>query len=367
MKRWFAFFCAGMISLLVAQTFEEDAQAFEEVPLAKPEADESEELPEWNEEELNALESGAYIPGSSLIGRLAREVLDSETQEVIELDPAIRELPEEDPKTGEWTKVIGEEFLPAYSRKPANGYLVDPQELLATQEFRDREAFLNYHARDTVINCYLYLFDGPQELPEGESLERLVKTQFDADKSSAVIFYFMGDPGRSELVFSKRVIEAVREEEREKVLQLAIEDALEKSDPTSQLDSFSMQLSLGLARLEEIVTKEGGSLYGGKSFLMPEEINPLLNQPSLWERLMLNQGLFYILLGLAVLLPAALLGFMGRWIANKRRVYVFPVAEGSLVLDAPHAAGVGGVLSFVSATAPPSKQKRDVPDYLQKM
>ena len=177
----------------------------------------------------------------------------------------------------------------------------------------------------------------------------------------------MGDPDRSQLVYSNRVVDAVNQEECEKVLRLAIEDALEKSDPTSQLDSFSIQLSTGLARLEEIVINEGGSLSGGNSFLMPNETKPLLNEASLWEKLMLNQGLFYTLLGLAVALPAALLGLMGRWMTNRRRAYVFPIAEGSTLLDAPHAAGVGGVLSFISPTAPPSSQEQDVPDYLQKM
>ena len=358
MTKWFAFIFAGMLSLLCAQSGDDDS--LEEV-------EESDELPEWSEGELAALESGEYIPGSSLMGRLAREVLDSESQEVIELDPAIRELPEEDPKPAEWAKVIGEEFLTAYFRGPANGYLIDPQKLLATQEFLDREKFLNYHARDTIIKCYLYLFDELQELPEGETLEALVDAHFDADKAAAVVFYFMGDPSRSELRFTNRMVEAVRLEERERTLRLAIEDALEKSDRTSQLETFSMQLSIGLARLEEIVSKEGGSLEGGKSFLMSDEQNPLLNELTLWERLMLNQALFYTLLGLAVLVTAALLGFVGLWIANKRKVYVFPIAEGSLLLDAPHAAGVGGVLSFVSATAPPSSQKHEVPDYLQKM
>ncbi|MEN8772853.1 MAG: hypothetical protein ABF379_05420 [Akkermansiaceae bacterium] len=358
MSKSIGFICAGMISLLFAQAVDEE-------PLADVENPDG--LPEWDAEELEELESGKYIPGSSLIGRIAREVLDSETQEVIELDPVIRELPEEDPMSGELAKVIGAEFLSEYFEGPANTYLIDPQGLLSTQEFLDRERFLNYHARDTAINCYLYIFDGVQELPEGRSLQALMDSHFEVDEPLAVVFYFMGDAGRSQMVFSNKVVEVLKLEEREKVLRLAIEDAYEKSDATSQLDSFSMQLSIGLARLEEIVTKEGGSLLGGETFLMLDETDPLLNEPTLWEKLMLNQGLFYMLLGLAVVIPAALLGFIGRWIANKRRVYVFPIAEGSLLLDAPHAAGVGGVLSFVSATAPPSSQKQDVPDYLQKM
>lgn len=358
MRKVFAFILVGLTPLVCGQTGEEN-------PLK--EREDADGLPEWNDEELEALESGEYIPGSSLMGSLAREILDSEIQEVIELDPAIRGLLDERPKSEEWSKMIDEEFLSTYFQGTANGYLIDPQELLATQELRDRESFLNGHARNAIIGCHFYLFDRLQELPEGESLEALVDSHFDAGKPLAVVFYFMGNPKRSQLVFSNRVATSTRLEDREGVLRVAIEDALEKSDPTSQLDSFSIQLSMGLLRLEEMVRERGGSLLGGEAFIMEEENNPLLNQPNLWEKLISNRWVFNTLLGLAILLPSSLIGMRLRSITNKRKVYVYPIAEGSALLNAPHAAGVGGVLSFVSATASPSSQKQDVPDYLQKI
>ena len=358
MRKDFVFVLAGMIPLVCAQTLRKPPPGEGEV---------SDGLPEWNDQELEALESGEYIPGSSLMGKLAREILDSETQEVIVLDPAIQEIAEEGPKSEEWSKAIGEEYFSAYFRGGGNGYLVDPQELLATQEFRDREIFLNRHARDFIIDCHFYLFDGLQEIPEEESLEALVESHFEDDNPLAVVFYFMGNPRRSQLVFSNRVVDVVKLEDREKVLRLAIEDALEKSDPASQLDIFSIQLSIGLVMLEEIVTKEGGSLLGGKTFVMDEENRPRPNQPNLWDKLISNRWVSNTLLGIAILLPACLLGFRVRRIINIRKTYVFPIAEGSGLLDAPHGAGVGGVLSFVSSTASPSSQKQDVPDYLQKI
>jgi hypothetical protein len=358
MSRVFAFILAGMLHLLSAQTLSKDSLV---------EEDGSDGLPEWDDQELEALESGEYIPGSSLMGKLAREILDSETQEVIVLDPEIQELPDEGPKSLEWSKAIGEEYLSAYFRGKEVGYLIDPQELLPTQEFRDRETFLNRHARDFIIDCHFYLFDGLQEIPEEESLEALVESHYDGDNPLAVVFYFMGNPGRSQLIFSNRVVDVIRLEEREKVLRLAIEDALEKSDSASQLESFSIQLSVGIERLEEIVSKEGGSLLGGQIFVMVEKNRALPDHSNLGDEIFSNQWFSNTLIGVSVLIPACLIGFKVYRITRKRKTYVFPIAEGSGLLDAPHGAGVGGVLSFVSATAPPSSQKQDVPDYLQKI
>lgn len=358
MTKVFSFILASMLPSLCAQSSPKDS-------LVK--GDGSDGLPEWDDQELEALESGEYIPGSSLMGKLAREILDSETQEVIVLDPEIQGLPEEAPKSLEWSKAIGEEYFPAYFRGAEAGYLIDPQELLPTQEFRDRETFLNRHARDFIIDCHFYIFDGLQEIPQEESLEALVESHFEGNNPLAVVFYFMGNPGRSQLVFSNRVVDVVRLEERERVLRVAIEDALEKSDLGSQLESFSIQLSVGLERLEEIVSKEGGSLIGGQTFVMDEEKRPLPNQLNLWDKFVSNQWVSNTLIGVSILVPACLIGLRVYRIISRRKTYVFPIAEGSGLLDAPHGAGVGGVLSFVSATAPPSSQKQDVPDYLQKI
>lgn len=316
-------------------------------------------LPDWDEEELKALESGDYVPGSSLMGRIARAILDSDEQEVIEIESFIRDLPEEEVSVAQWSRFLREELVPAYFRQAPQGFLNDPQELLTTQEYDDREGFLNFHARDTDIAYYLYLFDGPQELPEGESLEALVRSQFDAEKSAAIVFYYLGDPRRTQLVFSDKVIRSVSEADRKKVLRMAIEEALEKSDPSSQLDSFSIQLSIRLELLEKLLARRQVVLTQDGDLQEPEI--------ALWEGLIKNEALFHGLMIAGLVVPALLLGFLIRWFAAKRRTYVFPDAEGDALLDAPHAAGVGGVLFFDSAVAPPSSQKKNTPDYLQKM
>ena len=59
MSRVFAFVLAGMLHLLCAQTLSKNSLVKE---------DGSDGLPEWDDQELEALESGEYIPGSSLMG-----------------------------------------------------------------------------------------------------------------------------------------------------------------------------------------------------------------------------------------------------------------------------------------------------------
>ena len=319
-------------------------------------------LPEWDEAELEALESGEYVPGSSLLGRVAREFLDSNNDEPIELDPAVRNLQEEGLAPVEWSRVIGDQFLSAYFHDSPQGFLNDPQKLLTTQEYRDREGFLNYHARDADIDLFVYLFDALQEIPETESLDSVVRSQFDPEKPVAVVFYFLGMPEKSQLIFSDRVIKSVNQAEREKVIRIAVEEALEKSDPSSQLESFSIQLSIRLYWLGKVIAMGGENLASSTPLILPRIRILEAEDAGVWAELKGRPGLFYAVVVMSVIISASGLGLMGRWIAERRRVYVFPDAEGTLLLEAPYAAGVGGVVSFSSATAPPSIQKNDILD-----
>ncbi len=324
-------------------------------------------LPSWTEDDLGALASGELVPGSSLLGEIALRMLNSDNEDPIELDPEVRNLPDEEPMTEEWSTRIQEQFLKPYFHEMPRSFLTDPQHLLTTQEFRDREGFLNYHARDTDIDLYVYLFDALQEIPPTESIGSVVRSHIDQDKPVAVVFYFLGKPEKSQLAFSEKVTESVSRAEREKVLRMAIEEALEKSDPSSQLGSFSIQLSIRLYWLEKVVAREGGGGSAVSPFVFPETRATEEEEMGLWAKLKERPGIFYSVIILTVALIAVVLGYLGRKIAEKRRVYVFPDAEGNLLLEAPHAPGVGGVISFSSITVPPSSQKSDVPDYLQKM
>ncbi|MEJ6582275.1 MAG: hypothetical protein QNL33_03970 [Akkermansiaceae bacterium] len=326
------------------------------------------ELPEWNKDELEALESGNLVPGSSLLGQMAQDYLLSESDVLIGLDPSVRDLPEEDILDDElWVSSIDPTFVDTYFRTRPESFLVDPQQLLTTQEFRDREGFLNYHARDTEIDFYFYLFDARQELPEEESVQQVVDDFFQGTKAVAVVFYYLGMPERTRIGFSQKVRESVVAEELDKILKMSVEKALEKSDPTSQIDSFSVQFSVRLYWLEKMVSRNrfDGSTLDSGMLLDLEMVSE--GDSGFFARLKENPLMLYGFIVVGVLIPATLLGFLGRYYAERKREYIFPDAQGSPLLGAPHAAGVGGVISYLSVSLPPSSQREEVPNYLTRM
>ena len=322
-------------------------------------------LAEWSEQELADLHSGAVVPGSSLLGKVAMSFLDSPNNSVIEVDPEILNLPDEEPE-GVLSKDIPAEFLASYFDHPSLNFLHDPQRLLVSQERSDREGFLSYHARDTEISLFVYLFDAEQELPVGASIEGVVEKHFDENDSVAVIFYYLGRPERSQLAFTKAVSESVSLDERKKVLRLAVEEASHKEEPASQLENFSIQLSMRLYWLEKLMNRGEGALLG--SMVLPGEVSPdELKKRDRFASFRESPELRYAALFIVVAIPTFLIGFGWRWYAKKNCSYLFPDAEGDALLDAPQAAGVGAVISFASAHEPPASQKRHVPEYLEHM
>jgi len=326
------------------------------------------ELPGWEKDELEALESGDLVPGSSLLGQMARDDLFAENDGLIGLDPSVRDLPGDELAEDElWVSSIDPTFVDRYFRTRPEGFLVDPQQLLTTQEYRDREEFLDYHVKDTEIDFYFYLFDARQELPEGESVQGVVNDFFQGEKAVAVVFYYLGMPERTQIGFSGKVRESVAEEELSKILIMSVEEALEKSDPTSQIESFTVQFSIRLYWLEKMVARNrfDGSTLDSAMLLNLEMISE--GKSGFFDRLRENPLMFSSCMVGGVLILATLLGILGRYYAERKREYIFPDAQGSPLLGAPHAAGVGGVISYASVSLPPSSQREEGQNYLQRM
>ena len=344
----------------------------QEVPITEEEVQTEEEiLPSWeNEELLNAVNRGEVIPGSSLMGRVARERLFSGAEEPLELDQAVEEEKVEEVKVEgvveDWPTTIAENFHSAYFREPPSGYLVDPQNLLTPQEKRDRDGFFTYHAQGSSIDIYFYLFDSKQELPEGESPQQVMSEHLLKDGPSVVVFYYLGMPERTQIAYSPLVERFARPIDKKEALLRSVEEALECSDDLAQIESFSVQLSIRLYRIE----KELGDFTQKQSGLMHplSEVEVVVSKEEyLLVRLWNSDRARSVMGGFLILLFAAGAGFVAKWFAERKRIYVFPESEGSLLLDAPHAAGVGALIAYDSPASPPSLQRDEVPDYLQRM
>ena len=321
-------------------------------------------LPEWSEEDQRLLDEGTLVPGADLL---------SETLGDLELPPP-PPLPDPPPEiitpgTGEQPPaildgVVGQEFVDEYFGQRPFNYLLDPQELLSRQESADRSSFLQYHAGDSEIDLYVYLFDARQELPEGVTIEQVFEQNFGTGVPSVLVFYYLGMPERSEMALSREIKEVVSLDEQQRALRNAIQEAFEKSDPTYQLDNFTVELSIRLYWFEKALVghdadPETAGALEVPAVLPDEGLEPIVEG---WRPVLIN-----VAWGVGFLVVVAGLGFAGRWIAERRIRYEFPEIESSPLLGAPHAAGVGAVVSFGSAQLPPAKQRDQVPDYLQRM
>lgn len=324
-----------------------------------------ETLPTWTEEDWERLQAGKIVPGSSLLGLAAQQELfgDLESQTTPESDLPEPEIePEPEPEETFPTRIAAE-FLPAYFQKKPSAFIVDPQKLLSMQEIRDRESFLDYHAKDSQISLIFYIFDAKQELPDGESAESLAQRFFGDDEKVAVVAYFMGMPEKTQIAYSREVKRLTEEKTRLNALRLAVDEALEKSDPTSQLESFSVQLSIKIYWMEREIAKasllDESAKYSSSTevVISPAERAALKNKQRL-------DFILKILLWTFSITVVFFLAWLGQRFSERKRKYYFPQVSEPPFLGSSHAAGGGGILHYRSQSEPPSSQKDEVPDYL---
>ena len=326
--------------------------------------DELPPLPAWDPADEALVKQGEIVPGMDLF-REDIDELELPMPPPLMPEPEILTPASPSPVEEEDPTRIGTKYHPAYfGRRPAS-YLVDPQELLSQQEFRDRESFLDYHAGDSEINLYIYLFDSGQELPDGVNIEGVLHDQFGGSGPTTLVFYYLGVPERTEMALSEGIGSAISEEELTRALKTAIEEALEKSEPSDQLDNFSVELSIRLYWFEKAMSGPTIVPVSSGSVVMEPE-GELVASMAGKSRLVLGPmgNLFW---GVGIVLLAGGSGWVGRLIARRRVRYLFPEVDTGPLLGAPHAAGVGAVISYSSAQVPPSQQRDQGPDFLQQM
>ena len=265
----------------------------------------------------------------------------------------------------EFPTEIAEEFLARYfGQRPEEGFLVDPQELLSQQEFRDRESFLEYHAGESTIDLYVYVFDARQELPDGIGIQSVFRDLFTGGPPTALVFYFIGMPERTQLVLSEEIRAVASQDQQLRALKASVQEAFEKSDPAYQLDNFLVELSIRLYWFEKAMANAGApQLASGPA--LPSEVEGAAAADKGHEKVW--KGVSNLLLAVVFLVVVGGLAWIGRYVAERRIRHVFPEVETGLLLGAPHAAGVGAVINFSSSQLPPSQQRDQVPDYLQRM
>lgn len=316
-----------------------------------------EPLPEWRGNDFEEVKAGKTIPGMWLLTDEvpAEESPPEVSAPIDEAPPTAEELKEDEaPST-----TIPDQYLSEYFGQRPKSFLVDPQGLLTPQQYRDRLALLDYHALDSSIDLYIYVFGSTQELPGEVRAEELAERIFAEGRPAAFVYYFLGAPQRSVFYLSPSLTDSVSGAEQRRALQSSVAKASEKADPNDQLAGFSTQMAIRLYWMERILT--GGSL--------PEATHAPADQPkpvaetraSVWSKIPKNW-----IAPVAYLGGAGLAGFLVTMWWRYRARYRFPEFEVERRLGGEHAAGIGGVISFASAAAPPALQREQVPDYLRR-
>jgi len=160
---------------------------------------EPEMLPEMDEEDWAAILEGKLLPGEALMGRTALEQLFSVSDEKIIIEPEVLELLEIEDDDELWPVEIKDIHSDTYFEKPASSFLIDPQILLTERDFNEREGFLRYHAQESVIDLFVYVFEGKQDIPSKESPHSVLRNFFSSKGDVAVIFYHLGRPDRTQV------------------------------------------------------------------------------------------------------------------------------------------------------------------------
>lgn len=318
------------------------------------------ELPRWSAADEPLIKQGAALGGEALFERLLAEGESPDSLPGLERI----ETTAIEPTAGN-PVVLGDALLDPYFAQRPGQFLVDPQHLLSRKEYDDQLAFLNYHAADSAIDLYIYVFEREQEIPGEVRVEELAERLFSNERPAAVVLYFLGAPQRTRVLLSPRLAGAVPVAEQRLTIEKSVQHARDKSHPADQLAAFAVQMSIRLYWMEKVLTP-GGDVDGP-----PIE---LANKRRAAPQPDGHAGMLARLQGMAStwLWPAAvaLIGTGVLWLAGRWRVargtHRFPEFDQPVRLGGPHAAGVGAVITFASTAVPPTRQREQAPEYLRR-
>ena len=260
---------------------------------------------------------------------------------------------------------VPEEYRGAYLVERPSSFLIDPQRLLAPADFRERRGFLDYHAGDSAIDLYVYLFAGDQRLPDGLRIHERAGSLSADGRPMAVVCYYLGAPDRAILELSPELAGLVPGAEQRRALESAALQAAKEVEPARQLEAFLVQMSIRLYWMEGLLGQ------GDAAVLRTQPARPLAKPAPKPSRLMqlagpwldLARPYFIPASGMAGGLLVALA--LGWWLRHRAR-YHFPDFEVEPRLGGSHGAGVGAVISFANPSVPPDSQRDQMPDYLRR-
>ncbi|MES2997537.1 MAG: hypothetical protein V4733_12080 [Verrucomicrobiota bacterium] len=319
-------------------------------------------LPKWPAEEKPAFQDDGWIAGAALLTAGPETEGTQPPAHLVLAEPAAEEI-----VVAASPPEVPEEYWDVYFNQRPKNFLVDPQGVLHAKEFKDRLEFLNYHAGDSAIDLYVYVFPGDQVIPGEVGEEELMERFYNEGKPAVVVMHYHGAPERSKVWISPSLMGAVPLAERVRALESSVIQAFKHAGSAQQLDGFLVQLSIRVYWMERMLkgdvvpTLEAMSAMPGKKDTvngesgLEEKFGPLLNIIASfgWPA------------GLALGLLAV--GLLARRILRARATFRFPEIDVEPRLGGAHAAGVGAVISFANTAISPSSQRDQLPEYLRRM
>jgi hypothetical protein len=304
-------------------------------------------LPDRDDIDPSEPQAAEWVAGETL---LTAQEQPAATGEIADVEPA--------------ESVIPESYLPEYFGKRPEKFLTDPQKLLDPVEYRERLAFLNYHADDSAIDLFVYVIGGDQAIPGDMRLEELMERFFPRGRPAVVVLYFMGAPQRAMLHLSPALTDVLPAAEQRRALESSVIHALKEIEPARQIETFLVQMSIRIYWMERMM---GGDAPDKEPVAAAVPVVKTAENSGLREFLRphLEEASRHAVPASSVA-AALLLGFATRFWLKRRARHHFPDFEVEPRLGGAHAAGVGAVISFASATVPPASQRDAMPDYLRR-
>ncbi|MEP2776333.1 MAG: hypothetical protein ABJQ29_14945 [Luteolibacter sp.] len=323
-------------------------------------------LPLWEEGARQEMLEEGWIAGDTLLlfGPLPKQEQEEKEEETplnVE-QPTEADLAEEEIDETE----VAEEFLVQYFENKPTSYLVDPQNLMDTRQQKDLETFIEYHAKDSSIDMYIYVFGADQRIPSEVREEEVVERLYSVGKPAVIVYYYAGAPQRSAVYLSPVLTDAVSAAEQRRALESSVMKAFASAQPFEQLEAFLVQMSIRIYWMERMIE---GTAAETMATIPGDERAPKPAAAELAAKRKIEIPAWMKLVGAAAV--AACGGLLALWSLAmwwmSRRRFQLPEFEVEPRLGGSHAAGIGAVISFSSSAVPPARQRDQVPDYMRRM
>lgn len=273
---------------------------------------------------------------------------------------AVEVVPHENPQYHEIDPALVDKY---FAKKPSQ-FLIDPQSFISGEQRKGIETLLSNHAADSTIDLYLFVYGENQKLPIDGINKDFVARHFSQGKPVVTLYYYFGNPNRTEMHPSPSIAKAVSSSEQQRSVQSSLIRAMRANGSFEQMEEFLMQFSVRTYWMERMMDDASGK---APAEIPVEETAVVEVQEKKTNLMEMIPEKFKgpALIAAAGLGSVVVLWVLILWVRSRSR-YKFPEIEVEARLGGSHAAGIGAVVNFASPAVSPANQREQVPEYLRR-